>query len=92
MATACGATHSTLFVFTAGNWFQFEEVARVCASTNSPIDLRTLDYDGLVPLNALAADELNLLRDVVASTGSRLTGDDRPCSVCKQSIIVAQAP
>ena len=85
MATACGATHSTRFVFTAGNWFQFEEVARVCASTNSPIDLRTLDYDGLVPLNALAADELNLLRDVVASTGSRLTGDDRPCSVGKHA-------
>jgi glycosyltransferase involved in cell wall biosynthesis len=75
------ATCSIRFVFTAQNWFQFEEVSRACANADIQLDLRVLDRDGGVPLENLAADELTLLRDVVASTGSRLTGENRPSSV-----------
>ncbi|MGK0303263.1 MAG: glycosyltransferase involved in cell wall biosynthesis, partial [Planctomycetota bacterium] len=75
------ATCSIRFVFTAQNWFQFEEVARACANADIQLDLRVLDRDGDLPLESLMADELTLLRDVVASTGSRLTGEHRPSSV-----------
>lgn len=44
-----------------------------------------LAYDGHVPLAELAADELNLLRDVVAGTSSRCTGDSRHASLTRDA-------
>jgi len=77
------ATCTIRFVFTANNWFQFDAVTQACAAANTDLEMRLLDRDGEVQLEALAADELTFLRDVVGTAKSHMRMDDLPAAVAQ---------
>ena len=85
VATRIGADMRARFVFTAGNWFEFEDLALRCADAGIPLDLRVLDRDGAVPVAGLPTEELQFLRDVVASTWRRCGQGARPASLAEHA-------
>lgn len=80
-ARTLGAEATARFVFEASNWFHFDSLVRTCITADVTPDLRILGRDGNVPLSDVAADELTLLRDVVANASQRLEAEDLPDAV-----------
>jgi len=82
-ARELSAELSARFVLTSEQWHYFEEVVRACAAAGLPLELCVRDRGGLLPLAALSIENLNLVKDVVVGSWSRLGGQARPASLAE---------
>jgi glycosyltransferase involved in cell wall biosynthesis len=82
-ASACKAQAAVRFVLTPATWHQLEPLARACAAARLSLEPCVLDRGGAAPLAALAAADLELIKDVLGSAWRRLDGPDRPTSLAE---------
>jgi colanic acid/amylovoran biosynthesis glycosyltransferase len=82
-ASACKAQAAVRFVLTPAAWHQLEPLAHACAAARLSLEPCVLDRGGAAPLAALAAADLELIKDVLGSAWRRLDGPDRPTSLAE---------